>query len=57
MELAEGKGQKLGSVLLHDAQSQLKWNKNIPLVVEKGSSFPKEHSDITCSVFLILFEK
>lgn len=57
MELAKGKGQKLGSVLLHDAQSWLKTIKNIPLVVERGSSFPKEHLDIKCSFFLILFEK
>lgn len=47
MELAKGKG--LGSVLLHGAQSQLKRIKNIPLVVERGCSFPKEHSDIKCS--------
>lgn len=37
------------ALLLQDAQSWLKRIKNIPLVVERGSSFPKVHLGIKCS--------
>lgn len=42
-------GKRLGSVLLHATQSQLKRFKNFPLTVERGSSASEEYSNILCS--------
>lgn len=42
-------GKRLGSVLLHATQSQLKRFKNFALTVERGSSSSKEYSYITCT--------